>query len=54
MTLYFGLTALILNLAVSVVLTLVFNALGLSRGTDETCPAEYTADPATARAGPHR
>jgi SSS family solute:Na+ symporter len=50
MTVYFGLTALILNLIVAVVLTPVFGALKLSRGTDETRPEQYTADPVGAPA----
>ena len=41
---YVGLTALALNLAVGVVLTLVFRAMKLSNGTDITKPADYFAD----------
>jgi solute:Na+ symporter, SSS family len=45
-TVYIGLSALILNLAISVILTLVFKAVRVPAGTDETRPQEYTADPA--------
>jgi SSS family solute:Na+ symporter len=47
MTLYFGLTALILNLVVSTVLTPVFRAMRLREGADETQPSHYTYDPET-------
>ena len=55
-TVYIGLSAIILNLAVSVVLTLVFKAARVPEGTDETLPHEYKADPveAPARAGQRR
>jgi SSS family solute:Na+ symporter len=46
---YIAITALILNLAVSAVLTVVFRKIGLQDGYDETRRADYTADPA---AGP--
>jgi SSS family solute:Na+ symporter len=49
-TYYIGLSAIILNLAVSVVLTLVLRAAGVPEGTDETSPREYQADPAGAPA----
>ncbi|HUC25171.1 MAG TPA: hypothetical protein VMA73_20870, partial [Streptosporangiaceae bacterium] len=42
---YIGFTALVLNVIVSVVLTLVFNALKVPAGTDETLAHQYTADP---------
>lgn len=45
MTVYFGLTALILNLVVAVVLTPVFRALRVPEGTDETRHEQYTYDP---------
>jgi len=45
---YIALVALILNVAVSAVLTLVFRRIGLQDGYDETRPADYTADPETA------
>ena len=44
-TVYIALTALVINLAVAVVLTLVFRLANLPAGTDETAPAHYTADP---------
>jgi SSS family solute:Na+ symporter len=42
---YIALTALVINLVVAAVLTLVFRLAGLPAGTDETAPAHYTADP---------
>ena len=45
-TVYIGLSALILNLAISVILTLVFKAARVPAGADETLPHQYTADPA--------
>jgi hypothetical protein len=44
--------ALILNVSVSAVLAVVFRRMGLQDGYDETRPADYTADPVTARAVP--
>jgi len=41
---YVGLTAFVLNAVVSVVLTLVFRAFKAPAGTDETSPADYTAE----------
>jgi SSS family solute:Na+ symporter len=41
---YFGLTALVLNLIVSTLLTLVFRATGVDAGVDETRPGDYHAD----------
>ncbi|GHJ35876.1 monocarboxylate uptake permease MctP [Streptomyces sp. TS71-3] len=41
---YIGLTAFVLNLVVTVVLTFVLNAVKAPRGTDETSPSDYTAD----------
>jgi SSS family solute:Na+ symporter len=49
-TYYIGLTALILNVLVSTVLTLVFRAVRVPAGTDETLPHQYTADPVDAKA----
>ncbi|MDF3289467.1 monocarboxylate uptake permease MctP [Streptomyces silvisoli] len=40
---YIGLTAFVLNLAVAVVLTVAFKALGTPDGIDETAPGDYTA-----------
>jgi SSS family solute:Na+ symporter len=42
---YIAIAALIVNLVVSAVLTLVFRKAGLQDGYDETRPADYTADP---------
>jgi len=42
---YIGFAAFVINLVVSVVATLVFNATKLPAGTDETLPAQYTVDP---------
>jgi solute:Na+ symporter, SSS family len=54
-TVYIGLSAIIINVAVTVVLTLVFKAASVPAGADETRPHEYKADPveapATTRAG---
>jgi SSS family solute:Na+ symporter len=43
---YIAITALLVNLAVAVVLTLIFRAIRLPDGYDETRPADYSADPA--------
>ncbi len=43
---YIAIAALVINLVVAIVLTLVFRAIKLPAGTDETLPAHYTADPA--------
>ena len=45
-TVYIGLSALILNVVIAVILTLVFKAVRLPEGADETLPQQYTADPA--------
>jgi solute:Na+ symporter, SSS family len=42
---YIAFTALVINLVVAVVLTLVFRLANIPAGTDETAPAHYTADP---------
>jgi solute:Na+ symporter, SSS family len=42
---YIGFAALIINLVVSAVLTLIFRATKLPAGTDETQPSHYTYDP---------
>jgi SSS family solute:Na+ symporter len=49
-TVYIGLSALILNVAIAVILTLVFKAVRLPEGADETLPQQYTADPADGQA----
>ncbi|WP_053744525.1 monocarboxylate uptake permease MctP [Streptomyces sp. NRRL WC-3618] len=41
---YIGLTAFVLNLVVTVVLTFVLKALNAPDGVDETKPSDYTAD----------
>ena len=45
-TVYIALTALVINLVVAIVLTLVFRLMKLPAGTDETAPAQYVGDPA--------
>jgi len=47
-TIYIGLSAIVLNLVVAVVLTLIFKAVRVPEGTDETSPEQYKADPAEA------
>jgi SSS family solute:Na+ symporter len=42
---YIAISALVINLVVSAVLTLIFRRIGLQDGYDETRPADYTADP---------
>jgi SSS family solute:Na+ symporter len=49
-TVYIGLSAVILNLVIAVVLTLVLKAARVPEGTDETLPHQYTADPEDAPA----
>ena len=49
-TVYIGLTAVILNLVITVVLTLVLKAARVPEGSDETLPHQYIADPGTATA----
>jgi SSS family solute:Na+ symporter len=49
-TVYIGLTAIILNIAIAVILTLIFKATRVPDGADETLPHQYTADPAEAPA----
>jgi solute:Na+ symporter, SSS family len=49
---YIGFAAFIINLVVSIVLTLIFNVVKLPAGADETSPASYTADPADGEAVP--
>ncbi len=46
-TTYIAVTALIINLAISAVLTVIFRKTGLQDGYDETRPADYVADPVT-------
>jgi SSS family solute:Na+ symporter len=49
---YIAIAALVLNIAVSAVLTLLFRRVGLQDGYDATRPADYLADPVPARPGP--
>jgi solute:Na+ symporter, SSS family len=51
-TVYIAVTAFVINLVVSVVLTLIFRAMRLPAGTDETQPSHYVADPETSAAAP--
>ena len=52
---YIAITALVVNLVVTTVLTLVFREIGLPDGYDETRPADYLADPVVVpRAAPGR
>jgi SSS family solute:Na+ symporter len=44
-TYYIGLSAIILNIAVSAILTLVLRAVRVPAGTDETLRHQYTDDP---------
>ncbi len=44
---YIAIAALVRNLAVSAVLTVLFRKIGLQDGYDETWPADYFADPVT-------
>ena len=45
-TVYIGLTAVIINLIIAVILTVIFRAAKVPQGADETLPHQYTADPA--------
>ena len=42
---YIGITALILNVTIAALLTLIFRQTGLQDGYDQTRPSDYTADP---------
>jgi len=44
-TVYIGLSAVIMNLVIAVVLTLILRAVKVPEGADETSPVDYTADP---------
>jgi solute:Na+ symporter, SSS family len=44
-SIYIGLSAVVLNLVIAVVLTLVLKAVKAPEGADETLPHQYTADP---------
>jgi SSS family solute:Na+ symporter len=45
---YIAIVAFVLNLAIAVIGTLIFRALRLPEGSDETLPQQYVADPAAA------
>jgi len=47
---YIGFTAIIINIVIAVVLTLILRATKVPEGTDETLPHQYTADPEQAPA----
>jgi SSS family solute:Na+ symporter len=47
-SIYIGITALIINLVIAVVLTLILRATRVPEGADETLPHQYTADPVKA------
>jgi SSS family solute:Na+ symporter len=49
-TIYIGITAIIINIVIAVVLTPILKAARVPQGTDETLPHEYTADPEQAPA----
>jgi solute:Na+ symporter, SSS family len=49
-TIYIGITALIINVVIAVVLTVVLKAAKVPEGADETLPHQYTADPEQAPA----
>jgi solute:Na+ symporter, SSS family len=49
-TVYIGISAVILNLVIAVVLTPVLRAVRAREGSDETLPHQYTADPQDAPA----
>jgi SSS family solute:Na+ symporter len=51
-TVYIGLTGLVMNLIIAAVLTLVFRAVKMPEGADETQPHQYVADPDPETAGP--
>jgi solute:Na+ symporter, SSS family len=49
-SIYIGITAIIINTVIAVVLTLVLKAARVPEGADETLPHQYTADPKQAPA----
>ncbi len=51
-TVYIGITGLVINLVIAVLLTLLFRAFKVPGGSDETQPQEYVADPEPATAEP--
>jgi hypothetical protein len=51
---YIAIVAVILNVAVSAVLTVLFRRIGVQDGYDEARPADYLADPASVQAASAR
>jgi solute:Na+ symporter, SSS family len=51
-TVYIGLTGLLMNLVIAVLLTLLFRAVKVPEGTDETQPEQFVADPEPEAAPP--
>jgi SSS family solute:Na+ symporter len=49
---YIALTAFVMNVVIAVVLTLVFRALKVPAGRDQTAPADYHADAGDPRVEP--
>jgi solute:Na+ symporter, SSS family len=49
-SIYIGITAIIINTVIAVILTFVLRAARVPEGTDETLPHQYTADPQQAPA----
>jgi solute:Na+ symporter, SSS family len=49
-TIYIGITAIIINTVIAVVLTPILRAARVPEGADETLPHQYTADPEQAPA----
>jgi SSS family solute:Na+ symporter len=49
-SIYIGITAIIINAVIAVILTLILRAARVPEGTDETLPHQYTADPQQAPA----
>jgi len=45
---YIGFSALLINVVIAVILTLIFRAAKVPQGADETLPHQYTMDPAEA------
>jgi SSS family solute:Na+ symporter len=52
-TIYIGFTAVLLNIIIAVILTVILRAAKVPQGADETLPHQYTADPAAAPAPAH-
>src|SRR5580693_3971582 len=49
-SIYIGITAIIINVVIAVILKLLLRAVRVPEGTDETLPHQYTADPKEAPA----